>query len=227
MENLIQSLLKNELFNNMKDEEIKKVMGKSKYTINSYKKGNIIFQEDDTCSSIGLVIEGNIIIERIYLNGKGVVLGKFGIGDVFGEALVFSKMSLYPATVSAMSDCKILYIDKNEFAKLLSSETTILENFTMLLSEKIILLNEKIRSISLRNVKSKVAYYIIEEFNRQKNNILKLEYTKEEIASDIGIPRPSLSRELINLKKDKIIDYDRNKITILKMDKLEDILFDS
>ena len=48
---------------------------------------------------------------------------------------------------------------------------------------------------------------------------------KEEIANFIGIPRPSLSRELIKLRKEKIIDFDRNNITILDIDKLEEILF--
>ena len=58
-----------------------------------------------------------------------------------------------------------------------------------------------------------------------KEFIMALEMNKEEIANFIGIPRPSLSRELIKLRKEKIIDFDRNNITILDIDKLEEILF--
>lgn len=49
---------------------------------------------------------------------------------------------------------------------------------------------------------------------------------KEEIASFIGIPRPSLSRELSKLRDEEIIKFDRNTITILDIEKLEEILFD-
>ena len=95
----------------------------------------------------------------------------------------------------------------------------------MLLSDKVIVLNNKIKSISLKNIKQKVVDYILQEYKSQKQLIVNLKMNKEEIANFIGIPRPSLSRELIKLRKEKIIDFDRNNITILDIDKLEEILF--
>ena len=59
----------------------------------------------------------------------------------------------------------------------------------------------------------------------EKNEEIKLKYSKEEIAKDIGIPRPSLSRELIKLRDEGLINFSRNKITILNIEELEDILF--
>ena len=38
--------------------------------------------------------------------------------------------------------------------------------------------------------------------------------TKEKLALFLNITRPSLSRELINMKKDNLIDYDLKSITI-------------
>ena len=76
----------------------------------------------------------------------------------------------------------------------------------MLLSDKVIVLNNKIKSISLKNIKQKVADYILQEYKSQKQLIVNLKMNKEEIANFIGIPRPSLSRELIKLRKEKIID---------------------
>ncbi len=40
--------------------------------------------------------------------------------------------------------------------------------------------------------------------------------TKEELANQLFVQRPSLSRELAKMKKDGIIDYDRYTITIKK-----------
>ena len=225
MEEIIKKLEKNELFNNVDKTKMLKILGNLKYSIVSYKKGEVIFQEEEICSAIGLIIDGTINIERIYPNGKSIVMSKFKDGDVFGEALLFSKVNKYPATVIALSDCKVLYLTKNEIIKLFSVENKLMENFMMLLSEKIIILNNKIRSISLKSIRQKVVDYILCEYMNEKNEEIKLKYSKEEIANDIGIPRPSLSRELIKLRDEGLSNFSRNKITILNIEELEDILF--
>ena len=48
--------------------------------------------------------------------------------------------------------------------------------------------------------------------------------TKQKLSEILGIPRPSLSRELINMKELGIIDYSRDFIKILDKKKLEDLL---
>ena len=50
--------------------------------------------------------------------------------------------------------------------------------------------------------------------------------TKQKLSEVLGIPRPSLSRELINMKNDNIIDYSKDFIKILDKDKLESILME-
>lgn len=201
------------------------ILSRLNYSIESFDKGEIIAQEDDKCNSIGLVLEGAVNIERIYPSGKAIVMKKMLPGDVFGEALIFSKTTTYPATVIAYSNCIIAYLNKVELLKLFSLDNRIFENFMMLLSDKILMLNNKIKSISLKTVKQKVVDYILEEYNLQKNLNISLKLSKEEIAELIGIPRPSLSRALMNLREENLIEFDRNKITIIDIERLENILF--
>ena len=40
--------------------------------------------------------------------------------------------------------------------------------------------------------------------------------TKEELASMMSLNRPSLSRELMRMKREGLIDYDKNSITYLE-----------
>ena len=146
-------------------------------------------QEDDNCNAIGLLLQGTANIERIYPSGKSIVMKKLSCGDVFGEALIFSKTTTYPVTVMANSNCIVGYLNKEEIIKLFSLNDIILENFLMLLSDKVIVLNNKIKSISLKNIKQKVADYILQEYKSQKQLIVNLKMNKEEIANFIGIPR--------------------------------------
>ena len=92
------------------------------------------------------------------------------------------------------------------------------------LSNKILMLNKKITLLSYKSIREKVAYFILTQYKIHKSNILVLKMTKKEIAENLGIPRPSFSRELINMKEDNIIDFNKNEITIIDIDALENIL---
>ena len=225
MEEIIKTIKKNQLFIGLNDETIKNVLKEIKYYIKTYSKGEIIANEDDECRSLSLVLDGTVEIQRLYSNGKYIVLSRIFEGDVFGEALVFSKAKTYPATVIALSECKVLFINKSDVLKICSNEEKILENFVSLLSDKVFILNSKIKSISFKSIRQKVINYILNEVKKQKDNSIILKNTKEEIASLLGIPRPSLSRELINLRDMNYIEFNRKKITILDIESLEEELF--
>ena len=225
MEKIIKIIKENQLFVGVSDENIKNVLKEIKYYIKTYKKGEIIANEDDECRSLSLVLSGKVEIQRLYSNGKYIVLNRLFEGDVFGEALVFSKSKTYPATVIALSECTVLFINKMDVLKICSNEEKILENFISLLSDKVFILNSKIKSISFKSIRQKVINYILNEVKEQKSNSIILKNTKEEIASLLGIPRPSLSRELINLRDMNYIEFNRKKITILDIESLEEELF--
>ena len=95
-----------------------------------------------------------------------------------------------------------------------------------LLSEKVIILNNKIKSLSLKTVKQKVVDYILQECISQKTNSIKLKGSKEDLALYLGIPRPSLSRELIKLRDEGLINFDRHAISVIDLENLEEVLFD-
>ena len=135
MEEIIKTIKKNQLFIGLSDESIKSVLKEIKYYVKTYSKGEIIAHEDDECRSLALVLLGTVEIQRLYSNGKYIVLSRLFEGDVFGEALVFSKSKTYPATVVALNECKVLFINKEDVLKICSNEEKILENFIKITKE--------------------------------------------------------------------------------------------
>ncbi len=92
------------------------------------------------------------------------------------------------------------------------------------LSERILLLNGKIKSLSYTTVRQKVAHYLLEEYRRQKSTQITLTSARHELADFLAIPRPSLSRELIAMKNEGWIDFDRKTVTIHNVQALEKAL---
>ena len=218
-------LRNNDLFKGLDIEEIEDILKNISFTKIKYRKGEILAHEGEVCTSLGVILEGTIEMQRIYCNGKYIVIKKLSKGEVFGEALIFSEKSFYPLTVLAVNDCLIMYIKKEEILSLCFQNKKILENFISLLSNKVLMLNKKIKNISFKSIKEKVSNYILEESIIQNTDTISLNESKEDIAAKLGIPRPSFSRELMRLKTLGIIDFNRRFIKIINKDELENILF--
>lgn len=225
MEKDLLKIKKSLIFNKLRDEELENILKQLTFNVLKYKKGEIIAQEEELCNSIGLLLYGNIEILRIYSSGKQILINKLKEGDTFGEAIIFSQNNKYPATVIALSDCEIIYISKADLVKLFALNNKVLESFLELLSNKVLMLNSKIKNISFKNVRQRVVNFILEKQSKTGKNILILEESKEKIAELLGIPRPSLSRELMVLRDMGFIDFDRNNITILDIQGLENQMF--
>lgn len=218
-------LRNNDLFKGLDIKEIEDILKNISFTKIKYRKGEIIAHEGEVCTSLGVILEGTIEMQRIYCNGKYIVIKKLSKGEVFGEALIFSEKSFYPLTVLAVNDCLIMYIKKEEILSLCFQNKKILENFISLLSNKVLMLNKKIKNISFKSIKEKVSNYILEESIIQNTDTISLNESKEDIAAKLGIPRPSFSRELMRLKTLGIIDFNRRFIKIINKEELENILF--
>ena len=211
------------MFKNKSEEYLLDLFKDSNYIIKSYSKNDIIAIEGDTCTSIGLILAGNIDIKRM-LGTKVIHVSSFGKGHIFGEVIAFSDVNLYPATVMSSTQSKIMFISKDNFIKFCTSHEDFLGMFLNDLSNKIFVLNKSITNLTFSSVRQKICNFLITEYKLQNSENIKLKITKEKIAESLGITRPSLSRELINMKDMGLIDYSRSHIKILDLEEIENIL---
>jgi CRP-like cAMP-binding protein len=66
-----------------------------------------------------------------------------------------------------------------------------MEGVLKLFAQKIVLLNQKVTMLSLQTIRQKLAWYLLNEYKRQKTLTINLESSKVSLAEKIGIPRPS------------------------------------
>lgn len=225
MKNLWNILKTCILFKNMEITSIDNLLSKSNYSINYYNKDTFIAYEGDSCTSIGIVLSGNIEIQKAFASGKTVTIAKLSSGNIFGEVIIFSEVNKYPSTILSASDTSVLFISKTDIIKLCSLNNIMLSNFMGLLSNKILVLNKKLKNLSYETLRQRITNLLLEYYTTSNCLMFQLEYSRQEMAEQLGVPRPSLSRELSNMKNDGLIDYHKNTFKILDLGKLENILF--
>jgi CRP/FNR family transcriptional regulator, dissimilatory nitrate respiration regulator len=221
VEYIYRALRASPLFNGFSLEEIQALASRAQLVIQDYAKGQVIAIEGEPCRSIGIVIAGGVQIQRVYASGKSLTLDTLAAGNSFGEAVVFSDAAHYPASVVANQPTLVAYLNREDVARLCAGSRTFLANFMRLLSNRILMLNDKIKGLSYFTVRQKVANFVLEEYRRQGAPALHLGYSRGEMADLLGVPQPSLSRELVAMREAGWIEFERKTIRILQVEALE------
>lgn len=217
----LNSLSKSVLFNSIDTDTIETLINSISHRIESFNKDDIISLEGDDCPDLAIILSGSVEIHKPFPSGKVVTINNFQAGNVFGEAILFSQSHKYPANVIASSNSKIMYISKCQIMKLMTLNDTILNNFLSVLSNRILMLNDRITNLSLDTIRKKIANIILLEHRKQNKDIIILPFCRRKMAEMLNIPRPSLSRELSKMKEDKIINFNKNKVQIIDINLLE------
>ena len=205
------------LFKDMKYEDLSNFLNMSNYTIKKYPKGRMVVIEDSGCEELGILLEGLLEVQTLYPSGKLLTFSQLKPVETFGEAILFSKMNKFPATIGAVKDSKIMFIKKENLINCLTNCHKFMENFLELLSNKLLILNKKVKMLSLENIRKKIENFLMEEYKKQGSNIIKVSLSRKEMAEHMGIQRPSLSRELIKMRKEGIIEFEKKVIIIKDM----------
>lgn len=216
---MINALEQSDLFKGIQTEIIEDILKHITVNTQSFKKDEILHNQGETCTSLAVIIEGHATIQSISSSGNVLVLGSFKKGDIFAEALLFAKENEYPAEIVAISDVKLIEFTKADIMSMMTVNLKLAENIIALLSDKIVMLKKKISVIEAGSVKQKVSRLLMQK-SRQQNSLTIKIASKKQLAEEIGIPRPSLSRELIALKEEGVIDFSLKEIQILNLEAL-------
>ena len=88
-----------------------------------YKNGDVIVRQGDMGSCMYVIQDGEVEVVRSH-NGTTVQLAVLGQGDFFGELSLFGK-DKRSATVRALSDVRILTVDKKTFLRRVQEDLTL------------------------------------------------------------------------------------------------------
>jgi CRP-like cAMP-binding protein len=219
---LISVLKALSIFKSMSESEIANFFQEFSPNIMNFGKDDVIFFEDEECKNLSIVLRGTVEIQKIDPSGKVLTVARISAGDAFGENLIFGDNNKYPMTVISKNKTIILNLSKNAVIKLCQIDQTFLYEFLRLLSNKAISLSSKIKEVALKNIRQKICDFILWKYRISKENVIEISMSKKDWAEKLGVQRPSLSRELIKMKEEGLIDYDKEKIFIKDIDTIKE-----
>jgi len=205
-----------------KRDELQPDINDSNSTI-ADKKNDYIFFQGDVPNKLYLILNGEVELGSINVNGKVLRITNISEGEDFGEVELFLNKDRYSGYAKAKTDVKLLEIAKDFFGgrceKNCSHHSKVVFNMLELFAKRTDENNQQLEVLTSGNLKQRIATYLLE--HADNNNLVSLSMNREELALYLNTTRPSLSRTLLSLQEDGFIHLSsRKSIKILDAEAL-------
>ena len=209
------------LFKGLSEHDLDEI---SRITIDRpYNRGESIFMEGDEADGFYIVADGQVKIFKTSVEGKEQILHIYGPGNPFGEVPVFSG-SRFPANAQALVKSQILFLPRNAFVRLIAEHPSLSMNMLGELSMRLRQFTVQIENLSLKEVPSRLASYLIVLAKEQEHeDRVTLTISKGQLASLLGTIPETLSRIFAKMSAQQLIRVEGKEIYLLDPLGLEDL----
>ena len=213
------------LFKGYSSDEISRIFLLVKYHVKNYKAGSMIAFSGEPVNSLMVVINGIVKGEMVDYAGRVIKIEDIPAPGALASAFLFGNKNLFPVNVIAVADTELLIINKADFLKLLKSEDRILVNFLDMISNRSQFLSEKIKFLTFKTIKVKLAQYILKKAGKSETSVT-FDMTQNELADFFGVARPSVARALGEMEEEGLIIAAGKNIQILNRKGLSDLIIE-
>ena len=201
-------------FSGMTEQEILSILHCLDARVVKTVRNAYIFRCGDSTESMGLVLQGSVLVIQEDLWGHRNILAKVLPGDFFGESYAATPGSVLNISVVANEDTEVLMLNVNRLLTVCQTacahHSRLIRNMVSVLAGKVLAWDSKITHISKRTTREKLLSYLSAESIRQGKLAFDIPYDRQQLADYLSVERAAMSVELSKLKKEGILDTERN-----------------
>lgn len=183
-----------------------------RFAVRSYEKGDTIVTQGARYDALYILIRGEIVTEMADEKGDFMKVEQIRAPNPMATGFLFSTDNRSPVSAVCKVDCSVIVIPKENVYFLMREYESFMLAFLSYISNKVSFLSEKLRLVSLRTIRAKIAYYLLKESGGEKS--FRLKTSKESMARLFGVSRPALVKVMMEMAGEGLIDVDRRDIQI-------------
>ena len=176
--------------------------------IKQFEKDEIIFDENDKCDSLVIIIDGKVKIASYTYQGNEIIFNVLTNNQMFGQSLLFSSSPFYKGKIFAVKKSKLAFINKNKLLSILL-DNNLYEYFINIVSDEVLSSKQRIRILSFNNVSDRLLYLL------HSNKIIYFN-SISELAKTLCVTRENLSKTISKLITKQIIIKEGKFIKLAK-----------
>ena len=188
-----------------KEELVKLSECKEAYTI---KKGDVIFEEGETINGIYCIKDGVCKLSKLSANGKDHIVKLIKKGELLGQRSIISDEPVNLSAV-ALEDMEVCFIPRSEVMGFFDKNNQFSMNVMKTICGDLKEADDHAVNMAQKTVKERLAetlLYLADTFGKNEDDSLKVQLSREELASMIGTATESCIRLLSDFNKLGLIE---------------------
>jgi CRP/FNR family transcriptional regulator, cyclic AMP receptor protein len=202
-----------ELFDGVPPEDLRRVLAIARRR--TFKRGEVVFHQDDPADSLHLVVEGRFGIARRTTIGEDTLLAIRIRGQAFGELALVSGRER-SATVTALEEGETLSVHRIDFDELRARHSSVDRVLVSLLARQLQRMNELLSEAFYENARRRVLRRLLELGNvDEASGAEEIRITQEQLGALAGASRATVASVLAAERAHGTIEVKRG-VTILR-----------
>ena len=209
------------LLSDLSDEEIIKVKGEMRYR--HFPKRSVVLHKGGTGDALLFLLSGQLQVIDVTEDGRAVGLRMLAAGDFFGEIALINA-STRSASVGATTEVLVAFLPASTALHLFSHSPSVAHKMLGHLAQKIQRDSEFRALLSINNTTRRIYTYIsLMQHTEDKDGRRVVENlpTHQDIANMINTSRETVTRALLVLAQQGIVQKDAHRLIILDPDGLQ------
>jgi len=224
-------LCENTIFEGLTPQQIQSILPCIVLSLRTYGSEECVYDKGQDVRELGVVLNGELCVCEETMDGRSKTVSNIEKNELFGDAVVFSTSSKLSHRVIARENAEVAYLSLDFFlspcgrgdCEHMQVHQEVVKNMLRLLSDRALMLNKKVAYLTASDLRTKIAMYLWELYEMNGSAVFNMPLNRDRLAEFFSVARPSLSRELINLKSQGVIDFHRSSVTILDLAALYEI----
>ena len=186
--------------------------------IAEYKKGQLVYNQDQPSTSIYLVIEGKVKVSRMGDDGRQVVVDIYQPDEFFGESALLN-LPHRSEQAAAFDDTRLMAWSTAEIEDMVAQRPRLAVALLQLLAKRTMDFTERIESLSMDNIARRLARSLIRFAGRlgtggDNGSARMAPLTHELLAQYVGTSREIVTHYMNQFRKEGYLQYSRKGIVL-------------
>ena len=219
MKKYLEILKKCDLFKGIEEQNLLAMLDCLGARVSNYEKNSVIIAEGTPVKQLGIVLSGAVGISRVDYYGNRSIVGTIEHSELFGESFACAQVEAVSVDVIAEKNCEIMFIDckrlTHSCCNACEFHSRIILNLLKIVAEKNLKFNQKIEITSKRTTREKLLTYLSIMAKKTGSNSFNIPFDRQSLADFLEVERSGLSAEISKLRREGIIESERNYFKIL------------
>ncbi|HXK04458.1 MAG TPA: Crp/Fnr family transcriptional regulator [Verrucomicrobiae bacterium] len=189
-------------------------------TIVEYRKGQIIYSQDQPSTTLYLVIDGKVKVSRVADDGHQVVVDIYQADEFFGES-AFLNLPHRCEQATALENSKLMTWTTAEIEDIVTKRPRLAVALLQILVQRTVDFTHRIESFSLDNIARRLARSLIRFSERlgvqeQDGSVRMAPFTHELLSQYVGTSREIVTHYMNQFRRQGYLRYSRKGIVLYR-----------